>query len=92
MSYISRMTAKMSGSITVRLGTRALRLVRARARAQKVSTSDVVRALIEAELEPRPSVSALELSRAWVGAIRDANIAPGEQARETLEAWNPDRR
>ena len=86
----------MSGSITVRLGARALKLVRARARARKVSTSDVVRELIEGELQPQPQpqppLSALELSRAWVGALRDANLAPGAATREALETWDPDRR
>ena len=86
------MAQRLSGSITVRLGPRALRLVRARAKEKKVSTSDVVRALIEGELQPASNVSALELSRSWVGAIRDARIAPGERARKTLETWNPDRR
>ena len=86
------MAQRMSGSITVRLGARALKLVRARARARRVSTSDVVRELIEGELEPRPAVSALELSRAWVGALRDASLTPGARTREALETWNPDRR
>ncbi len=76
----------------MRLGPQALKLVRARARATRSSTSDVVRALIEAELQPRASVSAMDLSRAWVGALRDANLPPGEQAREALETWDPDRR
>jgi hypothetical protein len=83
---------RLSGSITVRLGPQALKLVRARAKAARSSTSDVVRALIEAELQPPASISAMELSRAWVGALRDANLPPGEQAREALETWDPDRR
>lgn len=86
------MAQRLSGSITVRLGPRALRLVRARAKEKRVSTSDVVRALIEDELEPAPNVSAHDLSRSWVGAIRDARIAPGADARKTLATWNPDRR
>ena len=76
----------------MRLGPRALKLVRARARATRSSTSDVVRALIEAELQPPAALSAMDLSRAWVGALRDANLPPGEQAREALESWEPDRR
>ena len=76
----------------MRLGPQALKLVRARAKAAKSSTSDVVRALIEAELQPPATLSAMELSRAWVGALRDANIPPGEKAREALESWEPDRR
>lgn len=92
MSYVHCVKKRLSGSITVRLGPRALRLVRAQARAKQVSTSDVVRALIEAQLDPRESLSAMELSRAWVGAIRDATLVPGGQVREALETWNPDRR
>lgn len=76
----------------MRLGPRALKLVRARAKKQKVSTSDVVRELIEAELQPAPTLSALELSRAWVGAIRDSRLPAGGATREVLEDWQPDRR
>lgn len=86
------MKQRLSGSITVRLGARALKLVRARARAQQVSTSDVVRALIEAQLTEAPEVSALELSRRWVGAIRDAKLPAGAKVREALSDWSPDRR
>lgn len=86
------MAGKLSGSITVRLGARALRLVRAQAKRKRVSTSDVVRELIETELQPPAQLSALELSRAWVGALRDARIPQGARAREALEDWEPDRR
>jgi hypothetical protein len=87
------MTRRLSGSITVRLGAQALRLVRARAKARKVAVSDVVREVIEAELSPpKTDVSAHELSRAWVGAINDARITPGAKAREGLADWDPDRR
>jgi hypothetical protein len=86
------MPRRLAGSITVRLRPQALKLVRARAKATRTTTSDVVRALIEAELQPPAALSALDLSRAWVGALRDANLPPGEQARAALEAWDPDRR
>lgn len=87
------MKRRLSGSITVRLGSQALKLVRARAKARKVSASDVVREVIEAELSPPKSdISAYELSRAWVGAICDARITPGAEAREAMADWSPDRR
>ena len=93
MSYVSNMRRRLSGSITVRLGSQALKLVRARAKARKVSASDVVREMIETELSPRKlDVSAHELSRAWVGAINDARITPGANVREALADWSPDRR
>lgn len=76
----------------MRLGPQALKLVRARAKTTRSSTSDVVRALIEAELQPPAALSAMDLSRAWVGALRDATLPPGEQARQALESWEPDRR
>ncbi len=77
----------------MRLGSQALKLVRARAKARKVSASDVVREVIEAELSPPKSdISAHELSRAWVGAIYDARITPGAEAREAMADWSPDRR
>jgi hypothetical protein len=83
----------LAGSLTVRLDSGTLRLVRARAKARRISTSDVVRELIEAELKPaKADVSALDLTKAWVGAIHDANIAPGASAREALAEWSPDRR
>lgn len=83
----------LTGSLTVRLKSGTLRLVRARAKARKMSASDVVRELIEAELNPAtPNVSALDLTKAWVGAIHDANLAPGASAREALADWSPDRR
>lgn len=83
----------MSGSLTVRLDAGTLRLVRARAKARKQSTSDVVRELIEAQLQPpRADVSALDLTKAWVGAIHDANLPPGASARDALADWAPDRR
>ena len=93
MSYtVVTMTRRLSGSITVRLGPRALRHVRAAAKKKKVSASEVVREMIEADLQPVQTISAMELSRAWVGAIRDAKIPAGKMAREALEDWHPDRR
>ncbi len=86
------MKPRLTGSITVRLGAKALRVVRARAKAEKKSASDVIRALIEAEWSPRDDVSAMSLSRAWVGAIADAHLPAGRSARAALEAWTPDRR
>lgn len=86
------MKPRLTGSITVRLGAKALRLVRTRAKAEKKSASDVIRELIEAEWSPREDVSALSLSRAWVGAIRDSRLPRGAAAREGLEDWAPDRR
>jgi Arc/MetJ-type ribon-helix-helix transcriptional regulator len=90
------MARRLSGSITVRLGPRALRLVRAAAKKKKKSASEVVREMIEADLQPElqreKGVSAMDLSRAWVGAIRDAKLPPGKTAREALEGWSPDRR
>lgn len=70
-----------------------MKLVRARAKAQKVSTSDVVREVIEAELDPaKTDVTAYDLSRAWVGAINDARLTAGSQVREGMAGWSPDRR
>ncbi len=83
----------MTGSLTVRLGAKSLKLVRAQARKQKVSASDVVRELIERSFgDPAHDVSAWNLTHEWVGAVHDRSLPPGASAREALAEWKPDRR
>lgn len=82
----------LSQLLTVRLHPRALAALRRRARSRGETPSDLVRALIEREVGPKPQVSAWELSREWVGSISDATLPPGARVREALAAWDPDRR
>jgi hypothetical protein len=86
-------TAAMSGTLTVRLSGPALPRVRARARSLGLTSSALVRALLERETGPlEGEPAALELTRRWVGAVRTRRVAPGRSARRTLAEWNPDRR
>jgi predicted DNA-binding protein len=82
----------LRGTLTVRLNAQSLRRLRQQAKRLGTSPSDLVREWIELQVGPVREVSALELSRQWVGAVRSANIPPGERAREALATWEPDRR
>lgn len=84
----------LRSSLTIRLSPGELRRLRARARAEGLTPSAVVRAVLERELaEPDVEGRALgERSGRWVGAIRSARAVQGRAAREATEAWSPDRR
>lgn len=87
------MKSALTGTITIRLGAKSLRLLKARARKQRVTASDLVRELVDRELAaPDKSISAADLSRAWVGAMTDARLPSGRDARKALQDWSPDRR
>ena len=83
---------RLEGVLTVRLSARALRALKKRARAQGASPSELVRALVEREVTSGPAVSAWELSRQWVGALRDGSLPTSARSREALSEWDPDRR
>jgi predicted DNA-binding protein len=82
----------LRGTLTVRLNAQSLRRLRQQAKRLGTSPSDLVREWIEFQVGPVPEVSALELSRQWVGAVRSASIPAGARAREALAKWDPDRR
>ncbi len=83
----------MSAVLTVRVSAAAVRRLHTRAQARGVSTSALVRALLEHEAGPvEGEPSALELTRQWVGAIRSRAVPAGRAARRTLTDWHPDRR
>jgi hypothetical protein len=89
-SYMS----SLGSSLTIRLNRRELVRLRARARAEGVTPSAVVRAVLDRELaESDVEGQTLgERSHRWVGAIRSARAVHGRTAREVTEAWDPDRR
>lgn len=87
------MKRRMSGTITVRVSGRSLKLLRQRAKRRKQTPSEYVRALIEQQRDPWPEgVSAWDLSREWIGSINDPSLPQGARVREAMEDWNPDRR
>lgn len=87
------MKQRMSGTITVRLSRRSLKLLKQRASRRGQSASETLRELIEAQLEPWPKgVSAWDLTRQWVGSISSKRVPHGANAREAMQDWNPDRR
>jgi hypothetical protein len=88
-----RKKRSLTGTITVRLPARSLRILRERARKRGLTTSEALRELVEREVAPEDaSVSAWDLSQAWVGAISSRRVPPGARARESLADWVPDRR
>ena len=83
----------MSASMTVRLSGQVLRELRVRAKALGTTPSEVVRSVLARELGTGArEASALELTEQWVGSVRDPVIAPGRDARRSLDEWRPDRR
>lgn len=83
----------MSGSLTIRLPEPALRKLRQRARERGATPSEVVRSLVERELDrDEPTKTALELSRRWVGVACTGPVTHGADTRKALENWVPDRR
>lgn len=78
--------------LTVRLSEAAARRLRARARAQGVTPSALVRDLLARELGDEEAGSAAERTTKWIGAIHDPLVVAGHDAREALETWHPDRR
>jgi hypothetical protein len=87
------MKPALGGSITVRISARSLKLLKARARQSRQTTSEVVRELVERQLQPWPAgLSAWDLSREWVGSVHDEALPHGARVREALADWKPDRR
>lgn len=83
----------MSGSLTVRLGAPAMRKVRSRARALGITTSQLVRDVIEQAVSATGGEASLyELTRRWVGSVNSPTAPAGRDAREALRDWRPDRR
>ncbi len=83
----------MSAAISVRISTVAARRLQTRARARGVSTSALIRDLLEHEAGPvKGEPSALELTHQWVGAVRSRTVPAGRTARQALTGWLPDRR
>lgn len=87
------MPRELTKTLTVRLPGPALRKVKERARALGTTPSELVRRALEEQLGPAGEErTALERTRRWVGAVRDARLPAGRDAREALEGWEPDRR
>lgn len=87
------MARRLSETITIRLDARSIRVLRARARAEKRSTSAVVREFIEEKVREQEPPTAYELTKKWVGAIKtDKPVDIARRARELMAGWNPDRR
>jgi hypothetical protein len=82
----------MTETVTIRLPSPAMRKIRARARALGVTPSTLIRAAIEREVGGSgPEATAMELTRKWVGSLRNASVT-GRDVRRALESWTPDRR
>jgi hypothetical protein len=83
----------MNAVLTARLPASLMKRLRERARRAGTTPSRIVRALLDEELGPtsedRP---VLELTRSWVGAVRDRRVPAGRNARSALKRWSPDRR
>ena len=82
----------MRGTLTIRLSSESLRLLRERARSEGKTPSQVVRTLIENEAAPS-GPSAYDLTRQWVGSVRSGRpVSRARNVRKLLKQWNPDRR
>jgi hypothetical protein len=58
-----------------------------------MTPSQLVREVIEREVGASGGeASAYELTRKWVGSVRNADVPAGRDAREALQRWSPDRR
>lgn len=88
------MSAFVKGKIlTVRISAPLERRLRSRAKARGVTSSDVVRGLLEAELVAGGEGRSLyERGQALIGALDDAQLPAGRDARRELRKWRPDRR
>jgi hypothetical protein len=86
--------SSLGSSLTIRLNRRQLVRLRARARAEGMTPSAVVRAVLDRELAESDveGQTVGERSRRWVGAIRSVRAVHGCAEREATEAWDPDRR
>ncbi len=90
------MTARKTGRIlTVRLSSPLDRRLRAQARVEKRSESELVRELLETGLERRvtgeePTIG--QLAGHLFGIIDDPTLPNGRDARKHLRKWKPDRR
>jgi len=85
--------SRMDKVLTLRLPGPAARRLGAHAKALGKTPSAVVRELLERELGgPTGASSLLERTRQFVGAVRDARVPAGRDAREALAEWTPDRR
>jgi predicted DNA-binding protein len=85
----------MSGSVTVRLSAPLERRLKSRAAKEGRTPSDLVRSLIEREVNGSVDLSFTFYERSkhiLETLIGDPSLPPGASAREALEDWNPDRR
>lgn len=79
--------------LTLRLPALAARQLSARARSLGTTPSALVRELLAREfLSADAEVPLVERTRRFVGAISDARLPKGRDAREVLDAWEPNRR
>lgn len=86
---------QLSGSLTIRVPVRSLRILRERAEEAGKTPSEFVRGLLERELEAPPDGAGptmMERTARWVGAVSSRGIPAGRDVRQELEDWNPDRR
>jgi predicted DNA-binding protein len=86
---------RLTGSLTVRLSAPLQRRVRALAKKRGETPSDYVRSLIERDAEISEAEGPTLLERIAPLLARtpgSRKVAFGENAREELEKWNPDRR
>ncbi len=83
----------MERVLTLRLSEPASRRLRQHARAAGMTTSAFLRDLLERELGTDANEGSLaDRTSAFVGALADARIPRGREARDALDGWAPDRR
>jgi hypothetical protein len=83
----------MEKVLTLRLPGPAARRLIERARAEGTTPSSFVRELLARELDTGDShTSVLERTRRFIGAVSDARVPAGRDARAVLDGWKPDRR
>jgi hypothetical protein len=93
-SYVSDMRkSRMSAVVTLRISAAAVQRLQRRARARGVTTSALIRDLVEHEAGSADGdPSAFDLTEKWVGAVRSRAVPAGRTARRALAGWQPDRR
>lgn len=83
----------MTSTMTLRLHGGAVRALRKRAKTLGMTSSELVRKLIEQDIGAfDEETTAYALTKRWVGAVRSDRVTDGRDARAALEEWNPDRR
>jgi hypothetical protein len=84
---------RLTGTITVRLRSQSLRVLRDRARKTGKTPSELVRTVMEREFsEPEAEPTLYERTKNLIGTVRGVAIGPARDARKLLKRAITDRR